>query len=80
LTLHDGPTANVAAAVTRAAGRSPVTWQRVVGGGYTPAERWVVEFADGGRAFAKIGILERTGEWLRSTACTGTSAVPTCRG
>jgi len=65
LILAEGPTAKVIAAVTRAAGRAPAEWQRVVGGGYTPAERWIVEFADGSRAFAKVGIVERTGEWLR---------------
>jgi hypothetical protein len=64
LTLNERPPAEVAAAVTRAAGRAPTSWQRVVGGGYTPAERWVVGFADGSRAFAKVGIVERTGEWL----------------
>jgi Phosphotransferase enzyme family len=65
LSLAERATAEVVAAVTRAAGRAPAEWQRVVGGGYTPAERWVVEFGDGGRAFAKVGIVASTGEWLR---------------
>jgi hypothetical protein len=65
LILAEGPTADVVAAVTRAAGRAPTGWLRVVGGGYTPAERWIVEFADGSRAFSKVGTIERIGEWLR---------------
>jgi hypothetical protein len=64
LTLIERPTRDVAAAVTRAAGRAPSFWQRVVGGGYTPAERWIVGFGDGTRAFAKVGTIERVAEWL----------------
>lgn len=52
-------------AVTRAAARAPARWTRVVGGGYTPAERWVVEFDDGARAFAKIGTTVLVEGWLR---------------
>jgi hypothetical protein len=59
------PSPEVMAAVTRAAGRSPVTWRRSAGGGYTPAERWVLEFEDRSRAFAKVGTIDRVGEWLR---------------
>ena len=55
----------MAAAVARAAGRVPTGWNRVAGGGYTPAERWLVEFADETTAFAKVGMVERTGEWLQ---------------
>ena len=62
--MTDEPAPAVIEAVTRAAGREPSRWERVVGGGYTPAERWLVEFGDGSRAFAKVGIVERTGEWL----------------
>ena len=42
--------------------------ERVAGGGYTPAERWVVAFADGSSAFAKIGTTELTSGWLRMEA------------
>jgi Phosphotransferase enzyme family len=59
------PSPEVVAAVTRAAGRAPMTWRRSAGGGYTPAERWIVEFDDGNRAFAKVGTIDRIGEWLR---------------
>ncbi|MGH7752106.1 MAG: phosphotransferase, partial [Gemmatimonadales bacterium] len=55
----------VVAAVTAAAGRAPVAWRRVQGGGYTPAERWLVTFGDGTTGFAKVGTIDRIGEWLR---------------
>jgi hypothetical protein len=45
---------------------SPVVDWRTVGGGYTPAERWVVQLADGRSAFVKVGVTELTAEWLRS--------------
>jgi hypothetical protein len=44
---------------------SPVVDRRPVGGGYTPAERWVVLLADGRSAFVKVGVTELTAEWLR---------------
>jgi hypothetical protein len=44
---------------------SPVVYRRPVGGGYTPAERWVVQLADGRSAFVKVGVTELTAEWLR---------------
>ena len=53
------------AAVTRAAGRPPTAWHRSTGGGYTPAERWLVEFRDGTRAFAKVATTEQLAAWLR---------------
>ena len=46
-------------------GRRPVSWLRV-DGGYTPAERWIVQFDDGSSAFAKIGTTPDTSEWLRT--------------
>ena len=36
-----------------------------IGGGYTPAERWIVAFDDGSRAFAKFGTTELVADWLR---------------
>lgn len=63
--MSDTPSGAVVDAVTRAAGRAPSRWARSVGGGYTPAERWLVRFDDGERAFAKVGTVTRTAEWLR---------------
>lgn len=63
--MSDAPASVVVEAVTRAAGRAPTAWSRVVGGGYTPAERWLVELDDGDRAFAKVGTIARIGDWLR---------------
>ena len=40
-------------------------WRWVTGGGYTPAGRWIVELADGSKAFAKVGATEDTASWLR---------------
>lgn len=34
-------------------GREPVSWTPVDEGGYSPGERWLVRFADGGTAFVK---------------------------
>jgi hypothetical protein len=48
-----------------AAGRKPAAWEPVAGGGYTPAERWVVKFEDATRAFAKLGTTELVADWLR---------------
>ncbi len=59
------PSPMVVDAVTRAAGRVPLGWARSDGGGYTPAERWLVGFDGGERAFAKVGTIDRTAEWLR---------------
>ena len=44
---------------------SPVVDRRSVGGGYTPAERWVVRLANERSAFVKVGVNELTAEWLR---------------
>jgi hypothetical protein len=35
-------------------------------GGYTAAERWVLGFADGSSAFAKMATTEQTAAWLRT--------------
>ena len=63
--MSETPSPMVVDAVTRAAGRSPLGWARSVGGGYTPAERWLVQLDGGERAFAKVGTIDRTAEWLR---------------
>jgi hypothetical protein len=43
---------------------SALAWRRA-GGGYTPAERWVVQLADGRSAFVKAGVDDLTAGWLR---------------
>jgi hypothetical protein len=48
----------------RLKGSAPHSWRRVEGG-YTPAERWQVRFADGSHAFAKIGVTPLTASCLR---------------
>jgi hypothetical protein len=63
--MNEGPSDQVIEAITRAAGRPAQTWQRVTRGGYTPAERWLVTFADGTRGFAKVGTVHRVGQWLK---------------
>ena len=64
--MSDGPSHVVIEAVMLAANRHPIGWERVTRGGYTPAERWVVTFDNGTRAFAKVGTVEHVGEWLRT--------------
>ena len=59
------PKGDLVEAVRMAVGRTPASWKRVVGGGYTPAERWVVTFEDATRAFAKFGSTELVADWLR---------------
>lgn len=44
-----------------------IEWRRVHGG-YTPAERWVVQLDDGRSAFVKAAVDELTGGWLRAEA------------
>lgn len=63
--MNPAPSSATAEVVARAAGRAPVAWTRVAGGGYTPAERWVVEFDDRSRVFAKVGVTELVAGWLR---------------
>jgi hypothetical protein len=45
-------------------GSAPTAWRRVERG-YTPAERWVVRFADGSSAFAKVGVTALSASCLR---------------
>jgi hypothetical protein len=44
---------------SRVVGRRPAT------GGYTPAERWVIDLADGRSAFVKAAVNDLTAAWLR---------------
>ena len=70
-------------AVTRAAillEKQPVTWRRAHGG-YTPAERWLVDFADGSSCFVKAGVTPYTADALRAstTSSTRDSTRRSCR-
>ncbi len=60
----EAPSQLVAEAVARAGGSIPIEWHRSRGGGYTPAERWLVRFDDGRRAFAKVGVTPLVATWL----------------
>ena len=60
--MSEVPSSAVVEAVARAAGRMPSGWARSIGGGYTPAERWLVDFDDGDRVFAKVGTIDRIAE------------------
>jgi hypothetical protein len=56
------------AAVSRASlllNKQPVMWRRAHGG-YSPAERWLVDFADGTSCFAKAGVNAYTANALRA--------------
>ncbi len=44
---------------------SPVVDRRRAAGGYTPAERWVVQLADGRSVFVKAAVNDLTALWLR---------------
>ncbi len=44
---------------------APVSFSVVQGGGYTPARRLLIRFADGSRAFAKVAVSDLTSQWLR---------------
>lgn len=50
--------------VGRLHGKEPLAWTRIERG-YTPAERWLVSFADGSSAFVKLGTTPDTARWLR---------------
>ena len=45
-------------------GSKPASRRRI-GGGYTPAERWVVELEDGRAVFVKAAVNDLTAGWLR---------------
>src|SRR3954467_6005980 len=53
--------------VAALSGRAPIEARRVERG-YTPAGRWVLRFADGTSAFAKVGTTPGTAEALRTEA------------
>jgi hypothetical protein len=51
--------------VTALLRKTPVAWQRAHGG-YTPAQRWIVSFADGTSCFVKAGANAWTADALRA--------------
>ena len=56
-----------AAELEAAAGAAPIRWQPVRSGGYgTNSAHWLVELADGRRAFVKVALDDTAAEWLRS--------------
>jgi hypothetical protein len=63
--VTSSPAPELVAAFTAAVGWEPGSWASVVGGGYTPAERWIASSADGSTAFAKFGTTELVAGWLR---------------
>jgi hypothetical protein len=57
----------LAEGVARVTGRRPAAWSALVGaGGYTPAHRLIVRFADGGTAFVKAATGESTAGFIRN--------------
>lgn len=62
--VTEGPRSEEIARIGDLTGRRPTGFRRAAGG-YTPAERWVVELEGGDRVFAKIGVDARTAGWLR---------------
>ena len=61
----DRPRQELSERVERAIGSRVVEW-RIAGGGYTPAERWVVTIAAGGSVFVKAAVDNVTAGWLRA--------------
>ena len=59
------PSSDIAERVASLAGSKPVSWRRILGGGYTPAERWVAQLSNGSSVFAKVGPTADTASWLR---------------
>ncbi len=59
------PSPELRSRVARLMGADPVAWTPVQGG-YTPAGRWVVQFATGASAFVKVGTTPDTSAWLRA--------------
>lgn len=60
----DAPEPWLVDAVVRALGHAPARWRRAMGG-YTPASRWSMHFADGSSAFVKAATTVPTAQWLR---------------
>ena len=60
----EGPRREDVARIGELTGRRPIRFRRAAGG-YTAAERWVVDLEGGPGAFAKIGVDPLTAGWLR---------------
>lgn len=67
MTDQPRPPAELEARVAALMHARPVAWEPARGG-YSPAERWVVRFADGRSAFAKLATTALTTEALRTEA------------
>ena len=79
----ESPQSEDVARIGELTGRKPVGFRRA-SGGYTAAERWVVDLEGSAGAFAKIGVDRLTAGWLRQDTglmplSTGTSC-RLCRG
>ncbi len=51
----NAPDAALQQRIAHVMAKTPVAW-RPVGGGYTPAQRWLVDFEDGTSCFAKSAV------------------------
>lgn len=65
MALVTGMDASSKQRIAQLARREVVACRRIARG-YTPAERWLVTFADGSSAFAKLGVTPATARWLRA--------------
>jgi hypothetical protein len=65
----------VPAAVRKATGARPTSWQHVVAG-HTHAEKWLVELANGERAFVKAGLGPAGEQIEREASVLGSVAAP----
>jgi hypothetical protein len=69
----DSPTLAIAAALHRAVGKTAISWEPVIGGGYTRQAKWRVRFADGSTAFVKATHEEPYSSALRREVSVYTS-------
>ena len=63
----NAPDASIQPRIARLTGKRPIAWRRA-DGGYTPAQRWIVNFEDGSSCFAKCAAgtpHSPIDEWLR---------------
>jgi hypothetical protein len=61
---HMQPNAETLSEVEKVMGAMPVSWRRITKG-YTVAERWVMQLANGTCVFVKVATDEQTAGWLR---------------
>lgn len=64
--MNDGPpTPELRELIASALGKEPVAWHRPHTG-LSPAQRLVVQFADGSSAFVKAAVNRQSERWLRT--------------